>query len=163
MTVLSQDYIATHREPIFRDKADFLFFAPLEADQDRREWEQLWGRIVGPHQVEVCCIPFFAYDLNLGDIVQLDQENVVEGVVARSGQVTFRAWLKDIAPDARSGLIAEIDSIGAHREWSSENLLALSIAENSAQGLADLLQNGADRNDLIYENGTQVDDQAVPH
>ena len=35
----------------------------------KNEWEQLWGKEVGPQRCIVCCIPFFVYDVALGDEV----------------------------------------------------------------------------------------------
>lgn len=156
MTPPSEEYIATHREPLQRERSDFVFLAALEVDSGEREWEQLWGRIVAQHRVEICCIPFFVYDLNLGDIVELDQNNVLARVITRSGLVTFRAWLEGMGPETRVKLLAEVDAISACHEWSSLNLVALSVHQTQARELADLLERWATDGQLVYDTGTQV-------
>jgi hypothetical protein len=40
------------------------------AEEDRDE--QLWARQVGDRRFEICCIPFFVYDMALGDVVETD-------------------------------------------------------------------------------------------
>jgi hypothetical protein len=45
--------------------------------------EQLWARQVGDRHFELCCIPYFVYDLALGDVVEIDADyrlNADEGV-----------------------------------------------------------------------------------
>ena len=39
---------------------------------------------------EVCCIPFFLYDVSLGDVVATNPDYVLDRVVRASGRYTFR-------------------------------------------------------------------------
>jgi hypothetical protein len=163
MTPPSEEHIATHREPLRRELSNFVFLAALDAENGNREWEQLWGRVISPQRVEVCCIPFFVYDLNLGDVVDLDPNNILAGVITRSGQLTFRAWLESVSPEDRQKLLAEVDATGTFREWSSPNLIALSVHETRAHKLADLLEKWAARGPLVYENGAQLSEGVSHH
>ena len=47
--------------------------------------EQLWARRVDDEHHEICCIPFFVYDLALGDTVEVDADHLVTRVVEPSG------------------------------------------------------------------------------
>jgi hypothetical protein len=59
-----------HPEPVWRDRADFVVHAELpEADRPKR-FEQLWARQLAEREFELCCIPFFIYDVALGDVVR---------------------------------------------------------------------------------------------
>jgi hypothetical protein len=55
-------------------------------------FEQLWTKRVGEDLFEICCIPFFAYDMALGDIVRADAASgyVIQSVVQRSGNGVVR-------------------------------------------------------------------------
>ena len=70
-----------------------LFFRALIGKKEGgNEWEQLWWQQVAPKRFVLCCIPFFVYDLSLGDEVKTDEDNVLLTVLKRSGQVSFRVW-----------------------------------------------------------------------
>lgn len=49
-------------------------------------FEQLWTERVGADRFELCCIPFFAYDMALGDVVRAEAATVyvIQSVVQRS-------------------------------------------------------------------------------
>ncbi|WP_418275719.1 DUF4265 domain-containing protein [Isoptericola jiangsuensis] len=78
---------SVHDEPAWRERANFIVNAALP-EQER--YEQLWCRQVSDDTFEVCCIPFFLYDVALGDLVQTapqaEREYVVAGVLRRSGR-----------------------------------------------------------------------------
>ena len=84
------DYVAIHENPVWRDESDFIIRAYLEENKGRNEWEQLWAKRLDDRRFSLCCIPFFAYNLALGDEVETDGSYVVEGVVRPSGQFTWR-------------------------------------------------------------------------
>lgn len=87
------DYEATHSTPVWRDRSNFFFAAYLGAKDGRNEWEQLWGQKVAPQRFVLCCIPFFVQDVALGDEIETDADFVLQRVVRKSRQVTFRVWL----------------------------------------------------------------------
>jgi Domain of unknown function (DUF4265) len=92
----------------------------------------------------LCCIPFFVYDLNLGDEVETraegEQRHVVDRVVRHSEHYTFRIWFgQSDNPYVRDVVMDEIERRGWLFEWYSENLLAISVESARAQEVADYL------------------------
>jgi hypothetical protein len=147
------EYEAVHQSPIWRDRANFVFAAHLGNKAGRNEWEQLWGRKVSPRRFVVCCIPFFALDIALGDEVETDADFVFQKVTHCSGQATFRVWFGEQDSTIRQELVREIEAMAPLMEWSSENLLALSVANAEAQRLADHLHSQEQKGLLQYETG----------
>ncbi|MDO3520324.1 DUF4265 domain-containing protein [Ralstonia pseudosolanacearum] len=147
------DYEAIHQSPIWRDRANFVFAAHLGDRDGKNEWEQLWGKKIAPHRFVLCCIPFFARDIALGDEVETDADFVLQRVVHSSGQVTFRVWFGEQNPTTRQELVQEIENLKPLMEWSSENLLALSVPESEAQRFADYLYSKEQQGLLNYETG----------
>src|SRR5437773_12567622 len=91
---LAEHVLRTHPNPIWHERANFLIQARVPRDEDVPEiWEQLWPRQVGPKLFELCCIPFFAHGLALGDQVETEEpEHVIARVVEHSGARTIRLW-----------------------------------------------------------------------
>lgn len=76
---------SVHREPVWRDRANFVVNAPLP---EEGRYEQLWSRQLSDDCFEVCCIPFFLYDVALGDVVQTKPQ---AGRKYESAWVSFRS------------------------------------------------------------------------
>jgi len=141
---------AVHDAPVWHDRADFVIGAPL-LEEGRAE--QLWARQVGDQRFEICCIPFFLYDVALGDLVETDAGYDLARVVQPSGRYVFRVWFGNTA-HPRQDIADELAERGVLLEWSSANLLAIDAAdETHAQEVADYLaeQQRADR--LMFETG----------
>jgi hypothetical protein len=139
-----------HAAPVWRDRANFVIGAPLPEEGHS---EQLWARQVGDTRFEVCCIPFFVYDLALGDIVETDANYDVVRVVERSGRFVFRVWFGETF-HPRQQVADELAELGALLEWSSANLLAVDAADEAhAQAIADYLKEQEHARRLIYETG----------
>jgi hypothetical protein len=120
------DYEARHDDPVWRSRANFVIAADIASSSTKREWEQLWVKQLSERRFEVCCIPFFAYDLALGDEVEADEDHVLRRVVKRSGHSTFRVWFGgSTGPADRDRIVEAIASHGCEHEWSSQNLLAI--------------------------------------
>lgn len=116
-----------------RERADFLIFSRIDIDRTGNEWEQLWVRRTGEQAFEVCCIPFFVYDVSLGDIVVTaprdGRDFVVDRVIKPSGHYTFRVWYTDDVPDRHEppGL-SSLARYGGLVEWHSRKLVAIDVA-----------------------------------
>lgn len=123
--------ITTHEHPSRKDRANFLIFASLDGDGLRGKWEQLWARRVAEAEFEVCCIPYFAYGVALGDIVRtapaLGKTYVVAGVAVNAGRRVLRLWLKGAAPNGRARLAEAIATDSLLAEWRTENLVAIDL------------------------------------
>jgi hypothetical protein len=146
-----------HLNPIWRAKANFLIGAwcyevKNSATRDR---EQIWSRKILSERFEICCIPFFVYDLALGDEVETEAEgefqHMISRVVKPSGHSTFRVWFGETAsPTIREEVTKDISDLNCLMEWYSTNLLGVDApSDNHAQALANYLH----QKELIYETG----------
>lgn len=149
------DYEATHQNPVWRDKANFIIAAYLGEKDGRGEWEQLWVIRLDDRHFSLCCIPFFVYDLALGDEVETDESYVMTRVTKSSGRYTFRVWFgTSTTTGIKDGVVSKMMQVRADIEWSSENLLAISAADaDQAQVVADYLHSQHSVGALTYETG----------
>ena len=97
MTGAQQEFVV-HQDPAWREHANFIISAELPEKDRPKRFEQLWARQVADARFEVCCIPFFVFDLALGDMVATSprggRKYVVEKVVEPSGRYVFRVWFE---------------------------------------------------------------------
>lgn len=146
-----------HTEPVWRARSDFIINAELPEKDRPRRFEQLFAKRVSDDRFEVCCIPFFLYDLALGDFVatspRCDRKYVVSKVVQPSGRYVFRIWFGE-SFQPRNEIAQGLMSLGSLIEWSSRNLLAVDAADQGhAQRVADFLADRERAGHLIYETG----------
>ncbi|MFZ1452627.1 MAG: DUF4265 domain-containing protein [Ferruginibacter sp.] len=147
---------ATHDEPVWRERSNFILATAIESGNTDVTTEQLWGRKIDDRHFELCCIPFFAYDLALGDVVETDESYLVRRVSTRSGRYVFRVWFGE-SFHPRDEVASKLESLGALLEWSSPNLLAVDARDAAhAQQIADYLQEQEDATRLMYETGKTV-------
>ena len=141
---------AVHTDPVWRDRADFIVGAALP-QTDRAE--QLWARQIDDRLFEVCCIPFFLYDVALGDIVETDARHELLHVVEPSGRFVFRAWFGG-AGHPREDVVNELTELGALFEWSATDLLAIDAADGwHSRVLAEYLAGHERMGHFLYETG----------
>jgi hypothetical protein len=139
--------IATHPNPVYRPAPSFMLRAALDEVGAGDNFEQLWTKRVGEDIFEVCCIPFFAYDLALGDVVQADAETgyVIRSVVRRSGNGVVRVAVKR-PEDVDAVHLRLHDLLGRLEylcEWFAPGYVSVSLEsgrshEEFLNGLADL-------------------------
>jgi hypothetical protein len=149
-----QDYVV-HSTPARPDRSNFIIRASIEEDNSPRRFEQLWAHQLDETRFEICCIPFFVYDLALGDEVETDtDQHTIQRVVKRSGGSTFRVWFGDSSIRVAHDAVTELRTSGAELEWYSEHLLAINAAdEQRAQKIADFLHEQEELDRLTYETG----------
>jgi hypothetical protein len=94
--------------------------------------ERLQARKVGARRREICCIPLFARDLALGDVVEVDRHHRLVRVVTASGRTALRVFLPP--DDARThDMVGQwLTAAGALHEWVAVGVLAIDAA-NSEQ------------------------------
>ena len=149
MSTLNEQF-SVHGHPVWRDRSDFIVNAPL-AEEGR--FEQLWVRQVSDYRFELCCIPFFLYDVALGDVVETDIDYRLRRVVEPSGRFVFRVWFGE-SFHPRQEIADEMVSLGALVEWSSLNMFAVDAADaEHAQRVADVLFAHEQAGRLVYETG----------
>jgi hypothetical protein len=152
--------VVVHEEPAWRDQANFIIAARIDPNDPapRLRWEQLWARQLSDTRFVNCCIPFFIYDLALGDEIEVgpleERRYVMQRVVRQSGRYTFRVWFK--ADDARDEVAGELERLGCLLEWrfTGGNLLAVDAASDPhAQQVAGYLYGEEQQGRLVYETG----------
>ena len=130
---------AVHRTPIWRERSDTVIAARVDRAEVDATSEQLWARQIDRSHYEICCIPFFVYDLALGDIVEVDGDYEVTDVNVRSGRHVFRVWFGDTYYP-REEIVQGLESLEGIYEWSSTNLLAVDARDaEHAQRISDFL------------------------
>ncbi|MGN7979448.1 DUF4265 domain-containing protein [Microbacterium sp. 22195] len=149
-----RDQFLTHKAAVWRDRSDFVIHAALPDDG---ALEQLWVRRVSEDEFELCCIPFFIYDVALGDVVQTVAQGgmkyIFDHVVTKSGRYVFRAFFERKQYRYRDSVIGDLVGIGSLFEWSSPSLVAIDVHENAAQEVADYLHRKEQSGHLMYETG----------
>jgi Domain of unknown function (DUF4265) len=133
--------IAVHSDPVWLTPSNSIIHARLH-DLDR--WEELPAWELSKGRFEIRCIPFFVYDLALGDEVETEERegkpNVVKRVVKDSGHYTFRVWTGDSHDkEARDDIVAKVGELRCEVEWYSDHLIAISAHAEEAQEVADYL------------------------
>ncbi len=156
---MTEDWVV-HENPAWREKADFIIGVELDADDaaSPQRREQLWSTRMGDDRFQVCCIPFFAYNINLGDEVETwtqgERRYEVRRVVKDSGRYTFRVWFGDSHDRTiRDEITREAKHSGWLLEWYSEKILAISAEPALAQQTADYLLRQEQLGRLVYETG----------
>lgn len=128
---MQQDTIV-HNFPIWREKANFILAVALTNPDVPSEWkwEQIWARQIEENIFEICCIPFFAYGLALGDLVDtqtVEEKNyVIKSLVKSSTNQTIRVWILDLAN--KDSIVESIIKLGCLVEFRGENSKLISIA-----------------------------------
>lgn len=149
------EQFSVHPEPVWRDRSNFIINAPLP---EPGRFEQLWCRQVTDNSFEVCCIPFFLYDVALGDVVETrddaDRQYVMSRVVEPSGRYVFRVHFERPMLQNRGDTVVRLNKMGALLEWSSPSLLAVDARDAAhGQGIAEFLAERETEGQLIYETG----------
>lgn len=139
--------IATHPNPVRRPTASFMLHAALDDVGGVDSFEQLWTERVGDDRFELSCIPFFAYDMALGDVVRAEAATgyVIQSVVQRSGNGVVRVAVKR-PEDVNAVHLRLHDLLGRLEylcEWFSQGYVAISLEpgrshEEFFAGLAEL-------------------------
>ncbi|WP_018684427.1 DUF4265 domain-containing protein [Actinokineospora enzanensis] len=122
----------SHPDPVWRPEPAFLAMvelAPFEIDGQR---EQLWFRRDEAGEYELCCVPFVAPGLALGDRVELDENWFVRGVRSKSGRHVLRLLFTEPRPpvglpDARPAVVEAVRANGLLAEWNRDRFVAIDI------------------------------------
>lgn len=149
--------VVVHNAPAWREAANFIIAVQIDSSATSKDTEQIWARKISDDHFEICCIPFFAYDLALGDVVRTEplggRQFVVAEVTQPSGRYVFRVWFGS-SVDSQDLVVRSLESLGALLEWSSANLLAVDARDQAhAQEVANFLQEQEGLDRLVYETG----------
>jgi hypothetical protein len=145
-----------HLNPVWREKANFIIGARCTyKNHATKAWEQLWSRKISDNYYEICCIPFFLYDISLGDEVKTDRDYWILKVTKRAGHFTFRVWFGNSDNSmVEKDLIDKINNLGGLFEWYSSILIAIDTPnEYLARQLSDYLFEKEQLGWFTYETG----------
>jgi len=126
--------VATHPQPVWRSRANFIIIADFSNVELQDHWEQLWAEQVGAYEFVLCCIPFFTYDLSLGDRVHTysagEREYVIESVLERSQRRVYRLWLEGASEEGRLAVKSFLQTRSLLHEWRSDDFVAFDVASD---------------------------------
>lgn len=145
---------AVHHDPVWRARSNFIIATMIDPGDTDIIAEQLWARKVDDQHFELCCIPFFAYDLALGDVVEVDSTFMVRRVSMPSGRYVFRVHFDKSMLQNRDEIVERLTELGALLETSSVSLLAVDARDAShAREVAAYLSESEKLGKLIYDTG----------
>jgi Domain of unknown function (DUF4265) len=112
--------------------------------------EEIWVHKLPDDQMGVCCIPFFLYDVGLGDVGFVNSEGAFQ-VTKPNGRFIFRAWCE--RPEG--GLSQLMDYIAKSQLLfeTRGRLIAIDADEGQAQDLANVLDELERKGLLQFETG----------
>ncbi len=147
--------VVVHLSPSWRSKANFLLFGAIDLEGEER-WEQLWARQVAENEFELCCVPFFLYDLSLGDVVETETREgrrfVISSRVKASGLHTVRAWYSaDASEDDKERFLELLRDSAVAMEWHSKRLLAFACVSAEVNRFVDFLGKEQESGVLKFE------------
>jgi hypothetical protein len=157
---MSAGKIATHSDPVRRDRTNYIIQVDLTVHGMPGNFEQLWTRTEDQRSFELCCLPFFTYGVALGDLVAWDENtNHLGPIVNQSGRRLIRvAFLdKPVAADCHAEVHGSLIQAGCLVEFSSEGYGSVDIAGGEqAIAVPELLARWVDDGTLIWEWGDQI-------
>ncbi|MFE9535471.1 DUF4265 domain-containing protein [Streptomyces sp. NPDC006691] len=145
----------THDTPVWRPTSSYMAVVDLAPFGFENEQEQVWLRPLAGDEFEICCIPFRAYGISLGDRVGLRDGRFVASILSRSGRRVFRVFFTDPRPpvgykDARHSLRSAISSGDFLAEWSGDRHVAIDIPESTDPTQLFAAVEGEIRNESAY-------------
>ena len=149
---MSKGHIHTleHKHPIWGSRADSKV---IIEDED-------WQEIIPAKKVkgtsflyEICALPFFAYDLCLGDTVRTDEKGKVLEAVESARRFGFRIFIPSQAPhDTSKNVINELQKHECHIEYNTSEYFGVDVPnELQASHISGILQEAGDKGLLKYE------------
>jgi Domain of unknown function (DUF4265) len=148
--------IAVHPDPIWRERGNSIIVVDLEDGHT----EELCARRLSENEFEICCIPFFAYDIAPGDVVEAspskDGRFLFRRVVDEAGRLVFRIWFGDVATrtvryDALTEVTRAMAQFRCEQEWSPPDLLVVAVEPDRAGAVAEYLSDLQKQKRLIYD------------
>lgn len=123
--------VYAHLRPARADRVDDFFWLWFPAEEGNSyDYEQIAARRVGDRLWEVCCIPFVAEHIALGDIVRGEGEGVV--VEQPSGNGTLWVWSEQAVSEAMLQAVNVLQEQGYEWEWAPSHGLVISVARSEA-------------------------------
>jgi hypothetical protein len=141
------------------DTADCTaLFSAEQATEGRVMWEGLLCRRLARDRALVCAMPFWVYDVGLGDEVALTESAegapVVTSVVTDAGSSIFRVFIDASADeDAWQRMMRDLEPFDCWSDVRTPRFLAIAAPPAHSQAVADYLQEREQHGDIQYETG----------
>jgi len=119
-----------HENPALRSKSNYIARVELSPFEFGGEVEQLWLERLDDGSFELCCIPFRAYGLALGDLVSVSEDGTtVTGVICGSGRRVLRVLLVpgEAIQTAVNEIKREVEKANLISEWSGDRHVAVDV------------------------------------
>lgn len=145
--------VIVHDEPALRSESNHIARIDLAPFDFAGQAEQVWLRRTSDDgEAVLCCIPFRAYGLALGDRVRMSAESAVVELVEPSGSRALRVLIAEVGVDEIRLIKAEIDARISRAdllfEWSGDRHVAIDVPPGAdAESIMDYfdLEEAADR------------------
>jgi hypothetical protein len=122
--------------------------------------ESFWAKPLGGGLYELRNTPFFAQDLNWGDVVRceepLDERPIIVEVVRPSGhQTLWVIFAKNMSSQGRSRILKRLKDLGASYEHAAKEFYAIDVPpEADYEAVCDFLGEKAEEGKLEYTPGS---------
>lgn len=136
-----------------------IWFAVGSGADNDVQWEGLLGRHLDDDRARVCAVPFWVYNLNLGDEVHtvrsLEEALVAVEPILDSGNYTYRVFFTSEEDDDLSWreLQRDLEQFDCWFDVRTPRFTAISCSPTYAQAVADYLMSRERDGDLHYETG----------
>lgn len=145
------------------EQEDATVWVQFDDDADSEPlWEGLLARRLGPDRVRLCAVRAYAYDLDLGDELEVVEDEgalIATHVAAASGNFTFRVLFPQAARASMDErlleLMRELEQFHCWFGVMSPRFLAISAAYEQSQHVASYLWGREQRGELNFETGRQ--------
>jgi hypothetical protein len=158
------EYIS-HEDPVWRVEKNYMAMVDLAPFDLGGMLEQLWLREVDEGGgFEVCCIPFYAYGLALGDVVRKSGSDRVDRLIRKSGRRVLRVLFAEPRPlgDSRSALRRAVESTELLSEWNGDRHVAIDVPDISVmQPIFDSVQREIQNGTAFWEWSDSKDFKSV--
>lgn len=128
-----------HHYPVRKQEAHLAVMTRVETSAGSAI-EQLWARKVTHESHIICCVPAYSDVLRLDDLVEVDEDFIVTGVIEPSGRHLIRIFLSTDEPSHRVPLYTDLYKVGALVEVISDDYWAVDACScNVLQDAVELL------------------------
>lgn len=156
---LLPDAIYAHPHPVWHDRVNSALMLPMISPETEQCFEQLWtaySKVENAYQV--CCVPFYVYDITLGDWLDLDttKGNHVRRI-RTIGHTTLRIWFYEVTQ--MQTMVHKLLDLGCFCEQGTDNqLIGVSVPDEvSLATVSQVLQSEVERGTLSYEQSSGIE------
>jgi hypothetical protein len=154
--VTDESKIATHANPVGRDRTNHIVRLDLSEHGMPGRFEQCWTRTEDQRLFELCCIPFFTYGQSLGDLLAVELGTGRHKIHSKSGHRTIRfaftddRQAHDLHPQLHGALIQGAGCLVEYRNGGHYGAIDID-QEHKVNDVIDILTPLHDQGGLVWE------------